>query len=86
MRAPESHPKVSTLGVSVEAVKEQLLLLGHNIPDDVIKAFLDESLQGRAPGSCMHHHLLVPVYASAARVPRQNLLVVIVAATRLFGC
>lgn len=65
MLAPESHPKVSTLGVSVEAVKEQLLLLGHTIPDDVIKAFLEEGLLGRAPGSCMHHHLLVPVYASA---------------------
>ena len=53
MRSPDAPPKVSTLGVSVDAVKEQLLLLGHIIPDDVIKAFLDEGRLGRAPGSCM---------------------------------
>ena len=41
------RPHVATLGVSVEAVKEQLLLLGHTIPDDVIKAFLDDGLSGR---------------------------------------
>ncbi len=63
MRAPGFHPKVCTLGVSVEAVKEQLLLLGHKIPDDVIKAFLDEGLPGRALGACMHYYLQVPVYA-----------------------
>lgn len=86
MRSPNAHPKVSTLGVSVEAVKEQLLLLGHIIPDDVIKAFLDEGRLGRAPGSCMHHYLLVTMYASAAEVPREDLLMVNVAAIRYFGC
>lgn len=54
MIAPELHPRVSTLGVSVEAVKEQLLLLGHSIPDDVIKAFLDDGLPGRLPRLSMH--------------------------------
>ena len=47
MGEPELQPHVPTLGVSVEAVKEQLLLLGHTIPDDVIKAFLDSGIPGR---------------------------------------
>ncbi len=40
------HPRVSTLGVSVTAVREQLLLLGHTIPDDVIIDFLNDGLPG----------------------------------------
>ena len=47
MGEPELQPHVPTLRVSVEAVKEQLLLLGHTIPDDVIKAFLDSGIPGR---------------------------------------
>ncbi len=47
MEASALQPHVPTLGVSVEAVKAQLLLLGHTIPDHVIKAFLDNGLPGK---------------------------------------
>ena len=50
------HPRVSTLGVSVEAVREQLLLLGHTIPDDVIIAFLIDGLPGSLSAHLMHVH------------------------------
>ena len=48
------HPQVSTQDVSVEAVREQLLLLGHSIPDDVIRAFLDDGLQGKPKPLLLH--------------------------------
>lgn len=54
MEASNLQPHVPTLGVSVEAVREQLLLLGHTIPDHVIKAFLDNGLPGKKLESLMH--------------------------------
>ncbi len=48
------HPQVSTQGVSVEAVREQLLLLGHNIPDDTIRAFLTDGLPGKPKSLLLH--------------------------------
>ena len=60
MREPDLQPHVPTLGVSVEAVKEQLLLLGHTIPDDVINAFLDSGLPGRPSAVSMHACLSLP--------------------------
>lgn len=54
MSGPKLHPQVSTQGVSVEAVREQLLLLGHKIPDDVIRAFLDDGLPGKPKPLFLH--------------------------------
>ena len=54
MSAHKLHPHVSTQGVSVEAVREQLLLLGHNIHDDVIRAFLDDGLPGKPKPVFLH--------------------------------
>lgn len=36
--------------VSFEAVKEQLNILGHNVPDDVIRSFLQDINQSSPPG------------------------------------
>jgi len=52
------HPRVSTLGVSVTAVREQLLLLGHTIPDDVIINFLNDGLAGIVPAHLTHIHTI----------------------------
>ena len=54
MKPSHLQPHVPTLGVSVDAVKEQLLLLGHTIPDHVIKAFLDNGLPGKRFAMLMH--------------------------------
>ena len=54
MSGPKLHPQVSTQGVTVEAVREQLLLLGHNIADDVIRAFLDDGLPGKPQPLLLH--------------------------------